>query len=418
MSSAGTGRTRFKPLPNDRITLFGEEFVFQEHPGTPGLPMPFASTGGRATVYQVKDLKGTPFGLKVFDRAFRQPRVAESCVKLRRLASFEGLTAAERRCVEPGSPILQVYPNLEYAVLMPWLPGQTWADILLGASRGGAPYDRNTAIQLCLRFLKVLKNLEANNIAHTDISAGNVMFRRPSNQTELLDLEDVYMVGAQEPEQIHKTFGTPNYQHARKQDTWRPTGDRYAAAVLASEILVLSNDDIARSVTEIGAYQGNFESPEAHQRFEGASRWLAREAPTFSSMLQRAWMAKSLDECPSISELEQSISELQQGHDGDWKPGGSAPPFDEPPPEVVTPGGAPWEWVQTGISWEKPSLKSLPSAATSNAKSGATSVLGQNDTSTKVSGPTHRKRHRSLIVIIIIAILILVAIFLLHRFPL
>ena len=137
------------------------------------------------------------------------------------------------------------------------------------------------------------------------------MFQLDTPHTELLDLEDLYMPNIAEP--AAKTIGTPNYQHPAGKDTWRSAGDRYATAVLASEVLLLSDVGKARCATDTGYYGGNRTVDEARQRFDEAQQWFQREAPEFGEALEAAWKSDSLLKCPRIAALRDSLDSVPAG---------------------------------------------------------------------------------------------------------
>ena len=320
---------KFNPKPQDKINLFRQEFTFQEHPNAPG--MPFSLEGSRAFVYQLKDRPGRTHCLKVFKPRSRDARIAESQVQLQKLEKLPGLSAAVRRVVPPSDKAARQYPELAYAVFMPWIAGRTWAEMLMEAARKGAAYPKQEAVRLCTDFLETLSNLEGEKIAHTDISSSNVIFQSSKQATELLDLEDVYMPGAVKP--LQPTNGTPNYQHQAGKITWCLYGDRYAGAVLASEILLLSDPSAARRATDTGYFAGNCTSPEARQRFDEAQRWFQREAPAFGELFHFTWWADSLENCPPIADLKAAAAKVPAG----GRVQVFTPSVPECEPETVTP---------------------------------------------------------------------------------
>ena len=303
----------FSPRANEAIRLFGEDFTFQPHPKSLGIlsGMALSWTGSRGIVYQVKNSKGRLFALKVFYHAFRNRQIVDSSACLRKIEMLKGMSAAERRIVMPEDRAAKDKPDLQYAVLMPWIAGKTWDQILMQAAATGPPYCKGDAIQCCTDFLETLSQLEEKEVAHTDISSSNVVFQFGNYATELLDLEEVYTPGASRPARTH--VGTPNYQHQAAMSTWCAQGDRYAAAVMASEILLLSDQSAARRAAEAGYYAGNCKSPEAQQRFEFAHEWLTREAPEFGELFRVAWFADSLALCPSVRDLRVAAKKAPTG---------------------------------------------------------------------------------------------------------
>src|SRR5215218_10074891 len=155
------GKTRAKPFapkPGDSVRLFGQEYVAQPHPSAPGIV--YSSIAGRATVFQLRDEKGEYFALKAFKRKYQTPELLDSANKLHRVENFEGLRAARRRVVPRSDPAAQTHRNLQYAMLMPWVHGKTWFDVLGQAFKQGYPLDLSIAVRLCDRFLEVMEGLE------------------------------------------------------------------------------------------------------------------------------------------------------------------------------------------------------------------------------------------------------------------
>src|SRR5687767_7556624 len=143
----------FEPNPKDSIRLFGQKLLVQPHPQVPY--MPYSQEAGRAVVYQLVNQQGELFALKVFRKKYRNHALIDSVQKLRGVEHFKGLRAAKRQVVEPSDPAAQRYRNLAYAMLMPWINGKTWFDMLHHArTQGYYLHDsidirRSSAIRLC-----------------------------------------------------------------------------------------------------------------------------------------------------------------------------------------------------------------------------------------------------------------------------
>jgi serine/threonine protein kinase len=299
----------FDPNPNDSINLFGRTHVVQPHPRAPH--MPYSQLAGRAVVHQLRDEIGGYFALKVFKKQYRDSNLINATQNLKRLESFEGLRAATRRIVMPSDPAARTYRNLEYAMLMSWVHGKTWYDVLGQAQNEGYSLSKPVAIRLCSRFLQIIEGLETAGVAHTDISPGNVSVELVANDVQLLDLEDVYMPGATAPSQ--QSTGSAGYRHRSGDEGetfWRREGDRYAAAVLAAELLILVNPNLARKATQEGFFRDHSGTSEGRSRFDEAQPWLEEIAPEFAPVFEHSWFASSLEQCSRISELKAPIKEL------------------------------------------------------------------------------------------------------------
>jgi serine/threonine protein kinase len=295
----------FDPMVGDVVRLFGDQYAVQEHPGARGLA--FAAEAGRAIVYQVKDKQGHLWALKVFFPEYRSPQLLESHKHLRAVESYEGLMAASRRIVTPDEGDARTIRDLHYAVLMRWVPGRTWFDLLemVGLGRTNPPiHPLPVARQLTSRFLKVMDQLESSGVAHTDISAGNVTVEHRAKDTQLLDLEDMYLPRCPRP--AVTTPGTPGYSHPNVTSTWEPAGDRYATAVLSAELLLTSNEMLARHGSSSGYFTGHRKEGKAQERFTFAEPYLREVAPGFCKLFVEAWMSDSLASCPRIRQLQEA----------------------------------------------------------------------------------------------------------------
>lgn len=300
---------RFEPKPDDIVALFGRRYYVQPHPSASY--MPYASEGRRAVVYQLRDAAGGDYALKVFRRKFRNDSLLASANLLNRFARLEGMRAARRQVVPPTDNAARHCRDLQYAVLMEWMRGRTWYDVLVEARHAGRHLAQPAAIHLCERFLKVMSGLEAAGIAHGDIAPGNVMVEVAATDVQLIDLEDIYVPGEAPPEKPNT--GSNGYRHrsaAQGAHTWCGEGDRYAAAVLAAEVLVLAEPRLARRATDEGYFAGHCWSQEGAERYDAARGWLEKTAPDFAALFERAWLSDSLAQCPGLAELHAAILPL------------------------------------------------------------------------------------------------------------
>src|SRR6185369_1547922 len=137
----------FRPSTNSKITLSGAEYHFAEHPAAKG--MPYGQTGRRATVYQVQNGGGL-HALKVFTNAFRTVHTETSAQRIAAFAGLPGLQVCSRTVLtrQNHPALLGQYPDLEYAVLMPWVMGQTWQEVLLSRQ----PLTQEQSLKLAQNF--------------------------------------------------------------------------------------------------------------------------------------------------------------------------------------------------------------------------------------------------------------------------
>jgi hypothetical protein len=306
-----TSSNRFTPDPGEPLVLFGETFHVREHPGATG--MPHSSEGSRATVYGLVSQKDhTLYAIKLLRRKYRGLDLVAASEKLLPLHDLPGLAAASRRVVSESEPAARRCQDLAYSILIPWLTGSTWFDLLNEARAGTWKLERGVAVALCHRFLVVMAALEGRGAAHTDISPGNVMIDRGAQQIALLDLEDMYLPGAKRP--IDPSSGSAGYRHASMTNgasLWHAAGDRYAAAVLAAEILILAEPNLSRLATEQGFFADHYGTEIGRARYALAEPWLHLIAPGFLEIFRRSWYAATLESCPTLAQMGAALTLAQ-----------------------------------------------------------------------------------------------------------
>lgn len=306
-----TSSSRFTPGPGEPLVLFGETFHIRAHPGAAG--MPHSSEGSRGTVYGLVSQKDRSLhAIKLLRRKYRGPHIIAANERLLPLHDLPGLAAAARRVVPGSEPAVRQYQDLAYSILIPWLTGNTWFDLLNEARAGAWKLERGVAVALCHRFLVVMAALEGRGAAHTDISPGNVMIDRDTQQIALLDLEDMYLPGAERP--IDPSTGSAGYRHASMTNgasLWHAAGDRYAAAVLAAEILILAEPNLSRLATEQGFFADHYGTEIGRARYALAEPWLHLIAPGFLEVFRRSWHAATLESCPTLAQMGAALTLAQ-----------------------------------------------------------------------------------------------------------
>jgi type II secretory pathway pseudopilin PulG len=219
------------------------------------------------------------------------------------------MLAARRTVLTPSDREAINCSDLQYSALMAWIKGKTWNDILFRADTGGAVYGRDVALRLSSRFLDVMAALEREGVAHTDISPGNVIVDLERNDVQLVDLEDLYVPGVPKPKT--QNTGTQGYRHpsadSDQKTTWCAEGDRYSTAVMAAEMLLLSNPVLRAEERDNGFFGGSRTNAASMQRFNANFTFLQSIAPEFAALFKTAWMSPTLDACPRISELREAL---------------------------------------------------------------------------------------------------------------
>jgi len=217
----------FHPNVNETLTIEQVSYRFTEHPAAKGLP--YGQTGRRATVYQVQDGNGSLRALKVFTQAFRAPRNADGADRLRPFAQLPGLQVCARTVLTPQrhAQLLNLHADLTHAVLMPWVSGETWQEIMVGAR----PFTPAQSLALAQAFARVLSAMEQRGLSHCDLSGPNVIVELSPINATLVDVEDMFGPGLVRPEKL--PGGSPGYAHrTAPQGLWSMEADRFGAAIM------------------------------------------------------------------------------------------------------------------------------------------------------------------------------------------
>lgn len=297
--------TLFSPGRVTTIIIEQHSYRFTPHPYFPNDDEVLALEGGEAVIYQIQDTAThTLYALKVPKPSYQGEHIARVAAALAPYKQNPGLSLGNRICLtrKKHAKLITEYPELEFATLMPWLSGKTWAGLMLDQS-ASARYTRSQAHHLALSTAQVLWNLEAYHLAHTDIAGGNVMLSPAFNQVELLDIEGLYIQGAPVPKL--RSLGSPGYQHSRldQRGQWRPDGDRFAGAILITEMLAWA-DPFVRAMTPDNA-ESLFQTRELQgqktRRWERVRKALNEVCPPTLPLFERAWASRDLSECPDFS---------------------------------------------------------------------------------------------------------------------
>lgn len=301
----------FDPLPKQELSIDGNVYEFAEHPVAPGIA--YGQEGRAAIVYKL-EMAGQAHALKVFKPRFRLPTLVPLASRLVHYAALPGLTVCRRVMLTPQrhSSLLRENPELTYSVLMPWIDGPTWLQIV----QSQQDISQEQSLLLARSLAGILAELEQQGIAHCDLSAANVIFPSLAEKTslnhnapvELVDVEQLYAATLERPVAIPS--GSEGYAHLTvRQGIWEPNADRYAGAVLIAEILGWSNRQIRDA-----AWGESYFAPQDMQhscpRFDLLrdslnNHWCRALAQLFSS----AWESELLADCPTFGEWLVAIPE-------------------------------------------------------------------------------------------------------------
>lgn len=292
---------------NDELNIGNSIYQVAEHPTAPG--MPDGQEGRTATVYRLVDKKnGQNMALKAFKLEYRTPSMVRLSQKLAPLSSLPGLEACKHTILTTNahSQLLKKHPDFIYAVLMPWITGKSWFDIL----HTKEPISKKLSLKLVRSFLNIVTNMEENGLAHCDLSSANILLPGLEKNGDtgtlisLVDVEQMFGPGFDKP----KLPGpTPGYAHKTTTNGyWSASADRFSGAVLVAEMLGWCYPQVRDT-----AYGESFFAPDetikaneaANIKFQLLQATIERQWGThLAGLFQRAWQSSTLQQCPTFGE--------------------------------------------------------------------------------------------------------------------
>lgn len=295
----------FNPNPNDTLHIGGRTYQVQPHPAVPSFA--FGQEGRKAMVYQVRDIAtGGLYALKKFKPAYRLPDLVDVCDQLAQFSQWQGLEVCARACLTygPHDDALTQYPDLEYAVLMPWIVGSTWYDMVIGETA----VSKVEALTFAAAVAQVLAGLEESGLAHCDISAANVIISGVTSNAHLIDVEDLYVPGFPQPAVL--PAGTDGYAHkAVRSGRWDAVADRFSGAVLMCEMAAWFDPDIRHKADE----EHYFAPDEMHQdgeRYQLMKSVLVDLDERLGDLFDEMWFSDTLEDCPRLNDWQDVFEDL------------------------------------------------------------------------------------------------------------
>jgi serine/threonine protein kinase len=316
----------FNPTLETQLVIDNQAYKFSPHPVVPTLV--WGQEGRHAIVFRLQN-NGDAYALKVFRPVFRHPGLLESAEALMWAHELPGMRVCRQMVItrETHPELVRQYEDLDYAMLMPWIEGQTWFDIL--HSKRYVSLDDSRGLAESTAW--VLYALELNNLAHCDLSSGNVIVNPKMSNVQLVDVEDLYSPYLNPPPMV--PAGTMGYQHRDVPDKgqWGPLGDRFAGAVLVAEMLGWAHPQV-RDMAHGESYFAPDELQINSERYEILRDALRIYDPGFAEAFEQAWRSSSLDECPAIKTWYDLLDGLPRDPVAEWA---SINPkeFAEPEPE-------------------------------------------------------------------------------------
>ena len=200
-------------------------------------------------------------------------------------------------------------------MLMPWIEGITWQDIVVlgeDAQQDGidAPLTLERCQTLALDVAYLLAELERAGYAHCDVAGANLLVQMKRGMTYLVDIEEQY--GGNFPVPPQYPAGQTGYRHRSVLETatgqWGPSGDRFAGAVLLGEIMCWHDPKIRKVRDQISYFEDDDPTKLQAWRMELLVESLDEHyPPALVELFEATWASDTLQGCPPLVEWEQAL---------------------------------------------------------------------------------------------------------------
>lgn len=192
---------------------------------------------------------------------------------------------------------------LDGSVLMPQIDSPTWSEVADSIRNGSVTLSAVKRLLLCNKLSRMVDCLESAGVAHRDLSSRNILIDTLNIELHFVDWDNLYHASL--AMQSNATFGTNGYiaafvraddaQHLHR--TWHEKSDRFALAVLNSELLVIRAGSLR--VEDGGLLRQNDIDKRSGTTLFKVRNTLCHTFPVAVKLLDAALNACSFAECPS-----------------------------------------------------------------------------------------------------------------------
>jgi serine/threonine protein kinase len=341
-------------------------------------------SGGRAVIYQIRNTThNTIHALKVFKDGFRESYNSRNFTffqtALTDIPGFEWVP--QRLLINPNDDkaLLDQHPYLENAIVMPWFALPKLDEIRGFIKKKQLTNISSKSKQFASLFAYALAELENRGIAHGDIATSNVFFDWDNDRLVIIDIEDMFHKSLVRPSHLENAVGgTPNYRFSTQFTSWQPSADRFAGAIMISEILTLADDKCIQASASETYFDAddiaNREWGDPVSRYPIMSEALDDINAKASEYLKTCWNAKAteIDKLPKLSEWRDALGKpsetlitrlLNQFSSPTPAPVKPAPAPVKPAPAPVKPAPAPVKPAPAPVKPAPAPVKPAPAPA-------------------------------------------------------
>jgi serine/threonine protein kinase len=315
------------PTPTDfihiKVKIDGKiedkAFTFQKRTGALGGV--YYEFGKAAKVYRLQELQEEGkklrqdenhefWALKVFNFDFRTAQNIATTEKISRYQDLPGLAAANRNVItETKYPeVISKFPEFEYSIVMQWIKGLSWANIIKDKTHITA----EQSLRLARTLANVAAGLEFKGLAHCDLANGNFVFSADYDHIELVDLEEMYGPGFQCPNPLPVgSDGSAPFNVVEK-GYWGPDADRFAGGMLIAEILCWQFSEV-RQASVGDTLFASAEFRRDSKRYKLVSQYLGQinqegvKPKELVRLFQKVWNSKTYQEYPPLREWQEAL---------------------------------------------------------------------------------------------------------------
>ena len=300
----------FEPKPGMSVKLLnGEsiEFVPLAVSG-PASVFVYAEAGKEGIVYKVLKNK-KQYALKVFYPEYQDKRLIKNTEKLSQFKTLKGLLVTDRTVINKKyfPELINISPELNYSVLMPWIQGTVWGNLMTSKH----PLQREQYFQIARVLMGIISNLEAQGLAHCDLSNNNFIIDPTMTSIELIDIEDMF--APEMPRPIPDiSYGTIGYRTKwiSESGLWGPNSDRFASAILCSEMITWHNKEVRDGKAGASSFFDEEEIGEISERYLLMMSCLSSLSSDLPPLFKKAWFSKNGDQCPPVADWAMAVNNL------------------------------------------------------------------------------------------------------------
>jgi hypothetical protein len=307
----------FQPEVNQELSIDGVTYLVAEHPSARGIP--YGQEGRQAVVYQLV-AGNDKRAIKAFKSRYQVPSMVSLAKRLAPYAALPGLQVCRRSVLSPQQheTLLNTYPDLLYAVLMPWIEGPTWMEVLLEKIE----LTPDQCLSMARAFAGILAGMEQEGLAHCDLSGPNLLIPMMASgpttyqsPVALVDVEQMFGPDLRRPEVV--PGGSAGYAHkTAPEGLWSSDADRFAGGVLMAEILGWC-DTRVREASWGESYFDPQEMQTDGERYRLLVTALTEKwGGNVARMFERAWTSQTLADCPSFGQWLVSLPKSVPGTEG------------------------------------------------------------------------------------------------------